>query len=450
MESYIQNGAQSLADSLSFKVQPAGSYVVDRRSVSFFPTGGNEYTPNGVRVIKISLNGDPWLDPSTVKLFYTITNTTNIADPSIENPTEKKKPELYTNRLMPAASGPWIFFRRMRVMCGGQIIEDIDHYNRVHQMVDPMTPDNRRKNTFTEGFGPIDKTSGLYAIYKGSRKTVCFTPLSGLLNQEKFLPIRYCPIQLELELVSDPTDAVMAGNGFESKDFVINNVQLKCDLITLDNSLDNEYANRLLSGKPIPVPYCTFTCASQVITNWDVNMNIQRSFTRLKGIFLSLFKNKTENPGIKEAEYFFNPAQETAYGVLPGGTGYDKALQFQVQIGSKLYPEYPMASMPEQYYQLRKMLNKHIGEGMIDINYENYRDDRFIVAIDTEKIANGGAFSGISTKAGDLLTVRMKPQNGPINFDLDKTQNFSTFSITMQSWKYKIQESSFSSSKSMF
>ena len=43
------------------------------------------------------------------------------------------------------------------------------------------------------------------------------------------------------------------------------------------------------------------------------------------------------------------------------------------------------------------------------------------MAIDTEKIAAGGAFSGISTKAGDLLTLRVKGQNKNIDLETAKT-----------------------------
>ena len=188
---------------------------------------------------------------------------------------------------------------------------------------------------------------------------------------------------MELELISNPQEALVGGDN-SSSDFTINNVQLKCDLITLDSDLDNEYANRLLSGKPIPVPYCTFTCSQQVITSMDVNLNIQRSFTRLKGVFISLWKDKGGGPG-SESVSFWNPAGDDGRGNFPGRTDYQKALQVQMQIGSKLYPEYPMASMPERFYQLKKMLNKQMGEGSMDLKYEQYRKDKFIMAIDTEK-----------------------------------------------------------------
>ena len=30
--------------------------------------------------------------------------------------------------------GPWSFFRRIRILAGGQVIEDIDNYNKTHDV----------------------------------------------------------------------------------------------------------------------------------------------------------------------------------------------------------------------------------------------------------------------------------------------------------------------------
>ena len=119
MESHAQSVEDNLIDSLSFKLRPGASYVTDRKSVSFFTQGGNDYQPNGVRVIKIMLNGDSWLDPSTVKIFCDITNTTN---------------DETNSGLLPKIDGAWGFFKRMRILCGGQIVEDIDEFNRLSEM----------------------------------------------------------------------------------------------------------------------------------------------------------------------------------------------------------------------------------------------------------------------------------------------------------------------------
>ena len=74
----------------------------------------------------------------------------------------------------------------------------------------------------------------------------------GLFNQDKLLPLRYCPIQIELELVNSFIDAIVIrdANGFAL--WNISDIQCKCDLLTLDNTLDNEYASHLLAGKSLP------------------------------------------------------------------------------------------------------------------------------------------------------------------------------------------------------
>ena len=75
MEAVAQGVEDYLIDSLSFKLQPGASYITNRRSVSYFPTGGNEYSPVGVKVIRVVLTGNDWIDPSTFRMSFTLNNT---------------------------------------------------------------------------------------------------------------------------------------------------------------------------------------------------------------------------------------------------------------------------------------------------------------------------------------------------------------------------------------
>ena len=50
-------------------------------------------------------------------------------------------------------SGGWCFFQRLRVLIGGQVVEDILDYNRVADMFYVLTPENVRKNEDIEKFG---------------------------------------------------------------------------------------------------------------------------------------------------------------------------------------------------------------------------------------------------------------------------------------------------------
>ena len=116
MESYAQSTQDYLIDGLSYKMAAGASYVTNRRSISFYSSGSDTYSPSsGVKVIKLKMNGTDWLDPSTVKVQFDITNN-------------------HASETLTFLSGGHAFFRRMRVLCQGQVVEDVDSYNRVCEM----------------------------------------------------------------------------------------------------------------------------------------------------------------------------------------------------------------------------------------------------------------------------------------------------------------------------
>jgi len=405
MEATAQSVEDFLIDGLSFKLRPGASYITNRRSVSYFPQGGNQYSPNGVKVIRLMLTGDSWVDPSTIRVMFNLVNNGTV------------------NQKLYPVSGPWCFFRRLRVLCGGQLLEDIDYYNKVHEMFHMFQSDAVRRNDDSEGFfAPeynlnntyVTTSAGCAIAGAGGYMTVAFRPLSGLINQDKYLPIRYAPITLEFEIVNNYADCIIAPttvnaavNDFTpaktSQVWEIQQFQVKCDVCTLDNALDNEYAQRLLSGKSLPINFSTYVTQLQAITsNSSVSINVQRAFTRLKTAFVSLVSTSALATGVrKEFNFFYNPG-------FYATSAYDssKDVQFQLQIGSKLYPEYPIWSTQESFYQLRKCLGVHASSfHSIDISPIEYKSTKYIVGIDTEKVLSAG-FTGLNTKAGDLMTVK--------------------------------------------
>ena len=82
------------------------------------------------------LTGDNWLDPSTLRVQFTLTNNAT-------GPGQKLRP----------LAGPWAFFRRIRLLAGGVVCEDIDYSNRVTQMMHILQSEGSRRNDFCEGFG---------------------------------------------------------------------------------------------------------------------------------------------------------------------------------------------------------------------------------------------------------------------------------------------------------
>ena len=113
VEAMVNGVEDKLIDGLSFKMQPGASYVVDRRSVTYHPQGSNIYKPNtGSKLIRILLTGDNWLDPSTLRICFNVSND-----------------EATTTRNLYVLGGPHCFFRRLRILCAGQLIEDTDQHN---------------------------------------------------------------------------------------------------------------------------------------------------------------------------------------------------------------------------------------------------------------------------------------------------------------------------------
>ena len=66
-----------LVSGLQYNLGGAASYVDRRESCSFFPLGSNIYSAaNGNKVLRIAINSDGFLDPSTVRFNFTLVNNT--------------------------------------------------------------------------------------------------------------------------------------------------------------------------------------------------------------------------------------------------------------------------------------------------------------------------------------------------------------------------------------
>ena len=55
--------------------------------------------------------------------------------------------------MQPLSSNPNMWFRRLRILVNGAVVEDIDNYNRVCNMLDVFQTSNKRINDSVEGFG---------------------------------------------------------------------------------------------------------------------------------------------------------------------------------------------------------------------------------------------------------------------------------------------------------
>ena len=435
MES-ITNGAEDfLIDGLSFKLPPGASYVTERKSSTFWATGSNSYTPvGGVKLIKFQLNGDDgnWLDPSSVVFQFELVNTAAVG--TIGN-----------NVLRPLGQ-PHLFFKRLRVLAGGQVVEDIQDFGRNSELLASLQNDYVRDNNDIQGFGsrydstlvqnlldfavvdsanvtPVEcLTAQSYympQVAPGKSKIVNFKPLCGILNQSKYLPLKFVPITLEFELC-DINDAIVTPATYDATTnfrdiytttnttnlWQIQNCCIKCDICTLDNALNNEYTAHLLAGKALPIEYSTYISQQSSIAGKSFAVQIIRAVSRLQRAFITFYVEPTlALPFRKPSITFHHPMSESVR------YNPDKEIQLYMQLSSKLYPEYPCNNISECFYRLKECLNlPEYHQHAISIKFKNYIDNKFIFAVSFEKIPDA-EWSGINTKAGQILMVNCKALN---------------------------------------
>jgi len=193
---------------------------------------------------------------------------------------------------------------------------------------------------------------------------------------------------------------------------------VKVDLCTLDNALENSYVSHFMGGKSINIVYNTFISSLQTVVSAETQINVSRSLSKMKSVFISLDKAFTGdrlNHAWKFWNNFWNPmAGGDVTNVIADSP--ERFSLLQLVIGSKLFPEYPLKSSAECFYSLRKALGIQANNlHSIDITGVDYRNHKFIVGIDTEKLL-GLSFTGMNTR-NNLMTVRLKSEDGVYKAD---------------------------------
>jgi hypothetical protein len=272
MQSITIASQDTLVDSLSFKWPGTGSYVSERENVTYHPEGScSDSATSGTTVVNFRLSSDGWLDPSTFRIMFSIVND----DP---NGGAKK---------LRALGDVCAFFRRMRISIRGIIVEHIDQYNRLSQMCSLFQSEGSCKHEKCEGFRYNDSIENMDTDNElggiAASQTVMFKPLSGFFSQAKFLPLAYCPIEIELELVSDVNEPIVslattaftaANTSYRRK---LENLMHTTDVVVLDSAMDNKGTEHLAAGKTIPIVCDTYISSLQTIVSADTQINVSRS-----------------------------------------------------------------------------------------------------------------------------------------------------------------------------
>ena len=383
------NDNESLINQLSFQPPPIASYARERRLVQIQPQGANTFSPNGNQVMTFSLSSnESWLDPSSLRLHFRINNTAAA---------------MAFNDLAPT-SGCHCFFQQLRVLVNGTEIERVDDYHRVHELFRVVlnTPQSQVEQAVEDGrvflagqYPPV--TAG--NIPAQTYKSVTLTPLSGLLTCGKYLPLRFMnSLVLEWQLARTD-DALLPGQANRlSRFFELTQCELQYSTVRLDSALEAGFASMMLSGRALQINLRSIVSQASIIPEraTEHQATVVRALSRICGVFVT-FQGRAPNHEIMR---FHNPSAVV---------GEERLLEWSVAIGSKQWPEMrPCNSTAATMSLLKQTLGIYDQSvACTSITPVTYNDDRYVIGVPTSTIP-GQAFSGISTRSGDLLSVLIR------------------------------------------
>ena len=192
LDAYAKTLQQAMHHKLDYSLANTADYVLERRSVKFFPLAGDKFSPNSTRTASFRLTGTSYVDPSTVRLCGNFKNKTARA----MDPTS-------------AAHGMW---SEARVICAGSPIETVQSAGKVAETIFRMMTPNAKVRYCDQSFPLVLSGSGACDPERGklsyspiaASATVPWQmellPLGLFHSQNKLLPLRFMPLILEFTL----------------------------------------------------------------------------------------------------------------------------------------------------------------------------------------------------------------------------------------------------------
>jgi hypothetical protein len=219
----------------------------------------------------------------------------------------------------------------------------------------------------------------------------------GLFAQSKVLPCRYLNgLSLEFEITPDAIEMLDITGGTPT--WELSDVSLKANMLQLDSGLESAIATKMLSGVELPMATREYVTVTQVLTNGTFNLQLTRGLSRLTGIFVTFERTYAEgaNAGANDAWNQEKPPKMQLY--YPSAAG--DLPEWQLQVGSKKWPSYPVRSRTETWFRLRQAMctqGSHIHN--YGMSFGEFCSQSYIVALDCEKECSA-AYSGFNMRNG--------------------------------------------------
>jgi hypothetical protein len=380
-------GEAPVLPALAYELPAPSTSIVDRKQcVRAYPSSASSLSLTGTKTVRIRLGGEGFIDPSSIRLQYTIENK--------------------ESKWMRPFTGPWGVWGQVYCRSNGVELDNIPYYGRHHQMfgwnfltraeqygsvgVEGMHMSNTNADNYKPSVGEIN----------GGASLTCMHRLHlSLLSSGKLIPVKYAPLEIELSLLSNVKDWLNDANT-GSQQFELQNIQILADEYQLDEAVLSSFYSALLKNRVLSIPVMSAYQVVHPIPSGATTYSFSsvRAFSRLAQIWLTFRKDGPLNSS------FICP------GALPGDAVDDQLTELKntavptarLSIGPHNWPDpQPVGTAAEYYYMLTKALGHQPNVTRYDFEHNS-----FTICFDIKRNPQD-ATSSISTRSGDLVRVEL-------------------------------------------
>ena len=386
------SGEAAVHPALAYELPAPSTAITDRKQhVRAYPSSASSLSSTGTRTARIRIGGEDFVDPSSMRVQYTITN-------------------LAGDKFLRPVSGPWALWQQVYCRSGGVELDNIGHYGRWHNQMGWLNLHREAQwgSAAIEGFHTSKPTTKnpfkpeVGHINFGVSMTVLHRLHLSLLSCNKLLPVKYCPLEIELSMVNDLNDFLLPASTLSNsgtQNFVISDVQILMDCYTLDEAVLQSFYSSLLRNKVMSVPLmnCYQICHPIPAGATTYSFSSVRSFSRLSQIWLTFRKT-----GPRSTEFLCPGAltgEEDGTDVNLNTASVPTA---RLSIGPHQWPDaQPIGSLAEYYMMLTKTLGMEP-----NITRREFEHDAFTIAWNIQKSPSDPT-TAISTRSGDLVRIEI-------------------------------------------
>ncbi len=381
LEQVLASSKSALISSLDFAgAPPIASYIQRRNQIQVFSSGGNSYSPEGVKLLRFNVTTQgAFLDLQSMSLKATCVV-------GAASPVTFVGPNLGT------------LISEMRVYLGGTECERTQHYNRTEALLHRLVSVDKRKQLANEGWGYLaGSDDGAQTAANGtgawtypelaanSQTTVVYRFAggpSGICSQKCYLPAAFIGAGVVVELLLTNTCAEVCTQAAGA--YTLQDIRLLVDAVEVDPSFSTSLSKHLLGGGSLQIPVKQYQSTFFSITGPSQQLVLARSMTRCNMVLVTFDDTNTRTGVNRQCNLF-------SLGVA------NDAIKVQAQIGSYLWPDHRQDGLSEMFHRLLMCVGVANASATVNISKATYGTNSYICASDFESVPGQAHASGQST-----------------------------------------------------